>query len=88
MKTLLDLYNSAAAAAATTLEMNTTLEVDTAALDSFHADKGDARDYDQWRLVFNNVRGELLRMSKVPTTSAAEEAKLLEEAKAAASKGN
>jgi len=69
MKTQLDIYRSANAAAATTLEVNTPYEVTTAALKAFQAEKQDPKDYELWQRMFNEARALMLNLrgAKAPS---------------------
>ena len=76
MKTQLDLYKSATDAAATTLDMVTSFEVESAAFEVFKAEKQDPADWDLWKRQFDCWRQTALalRLAKAPSTVAAEEA--------------
>ena len=70
MKTRLDIYNSAHAAAAAALSLPNNYEVQEQALNTFNAEKHDPLDYDQWSQTFNERRLIMAQLSKLPAVSA------------------
>ena len=73
MKTQLDIYNSAHAAALASLDKSTAYEVECSALATFQAEKQDERDWPLWKSTFDQHRQTManLRAAKAPSAMAA-----------------
>jgi hypothetical protein len=73
MKTQLDIYSSAHAAAVATLEKSTAYEVESAALEIFDAEQQSPKDFDLWSQTFHERRQIMLNLkgAKAPSAAAA-----------------
>jgi hypothetical protein len=71
MKTQLDIYQSATAAAATTLDKTVSFEIEAAAIATFSKEKQDPRDWPAWKASFDAFRQSALAMRAAPAASEA-----------------
>lgn len=71
MKTQLDIYNSAHAAAVASLDKSTAYEVECSALTTFQAEKQDPLDWQLWKSTFDQHRMQMvnLRAAKAPSAA-------------------
>lgn len=71
MKTHLDLYQSAHAAAVTSLNAKTRFEVDTLALNTFKEEEHEPADYETWRRLFDQSRQTMAALAQQQAPSVA-----------------
>jgi hypothetical protein len=69
MKTQLDIYNAAHAAATANISITDPVQAAQASLDAFKASGGSSADFDLFNTYFKQRRAAMMRMAKIPSAS-------------------